>query len=191
MNPGWYVYSCRINCSLPCSEHVSPKYPGAQLHVLLATQTPVPLAHGGLQSTACVRHRALYDMHAGCCCVYKQTSIENLLLRCAIKGVSAKALWRQYFIVMSAMLITRVGQLSKVMPIATMWQCFRINNCKAYTMHMHNIHIYYDWTCQACPHCTWTCRCMFVGRRQMHNYIYIYSTHTIEEMLMIGMHAVS
>ena len=34
-------------CNLPCSEHVPPKYPGAQLHVLLATQTPVPLAHGG------------------------------------------------------------------------------------------------------------------------------------------------
>ena len=37
-------------CNLPCSEHVSPRYPGAQLHVLLATQTPVLLAHGGLQT---------------------------------------------------------------------------------------------------------------------------------------------
>ena len=59
MNPSWYMYSCRINCvqcSLPCSEHASPKYPGAQLHVLLATQTPVPLAHGGLQTTTRVRY---------------------------------------------------------------------------------------------------------------------------------------
>ena len=52
-----------VLCSLPCSEHVSPKYPGAQLQVLLATQTPVPLAHGGLQTTACVRVTALHDVH--------------------------------------------------------------------------------------------------------------------------------
>ena len=59
MNPSWYMYSCRINCvqcSLPCSEHASPKYPGAQLHVLLATQTPVPLAHGGLQTATRVKY---------------------------------------------------------------------------------------------------------------------------------------
>ncbi len=65
-SPSWYMYSCRINCvlcSLPCSEHVSPKYPGAQLHVLLATQTPVPFAHGGLQTTARVRVTALHDVH--------------------------------------------------------------------------------------------------------------------------------
>ena len=76
--PAWIpddtcMYSCRINCvlcSLPCSEHVSPKYPGAQLHVLLATQTPVPLAHGGLQTTARVRVKAFHDVHTGCCCIY-------------------------------------------------------------------------------------------------------------------------
>ena len=52
-----------VLCSLPCSEHVSPKYPGAQLHVLLATQTPVPLAHGGLQTTARVRVIVLHYVH--------------------------------------------------------------------------------------------------------------------------------
>ena len=63
MTPSWMLMRqvevlLTVLCSLPCSEHVSPKYPGAQLHVLLATQTPVPLAHGGLQTTARVRGRA-------------------------------------------------------------------------------------------------------------------------------------
>ena len=68
------VDTCTVHvlCSLLWSEHVSPKYPGAQLHVLLATQTPVPLAHGGLQTTARVRDTALHDVHTGCCCIYIQ-----------------------------------------------------------------------------------------------------------------------
>ena len=71
----WILVDTRtvhVLCSIPCSEHVSPKYPGAQLHVLLATQTPVPLAHGGLQTTARVRDTALHDVHTGCCCIYIQ-----------------------------------------------------------------------------------------------------------------------
>ena len=47
-----------------------------------------------------------------------------------------------------------LGNWSKVMPMATMWQCFRVITCKAYaSMHIMIEHL------QGMPACTWTCLC--------------------------------
>ena len=56
------------------------------------------------------------------------------LLWCAIDGVSAKALWSQCFNENTSNVSyvdnRELGNWSKVMPLATMWQCFRVIMCK-------------------------------------------------------------
>ena len=84
------------------------------------------------------------------------------LLWCAINGVSVKALWRQCFIEstfnFSYVDDRELGNWSKGMPMATMWQCFRVITCKAC------MHIMIELARHA-P-CTWTCLCMTACRTQ-------------------------
>ena len=53
--------------------------------------------------------------------------------------------------------------------------------------YVQSMHAYNDLACKACLHVReLVYACQLVGCRQMHNYIYIYSAHTIGEMLMIA-----
>ena len=101
------------------------------------------------------------------CSNYNYTSREarqrraSLLWR-AINGVSVKALWRQCFIEstfnFSYVDDRELGNWSKGMPMAMMWQCFRVITCKAC------MHIMIELARHA-P-CTWTCLCMTACRTQ-------------------------
>ena len=101
------------------------------------------------------------------------------MLRRTVEGISAKALWHQRFIESTSYVRYvddgELGNWSKVMPMASMWQCFDQGN------YVQSMHAYNDWTCKACLHVH-----ELVHAYQMHNYIYIYSAHTIGEMLMIA-----
>ena len=72
---------------------------------------------------------------------YSATSREAHFLRASLQrhtvdGVLVKVLWRQCFnkaLLMSATYVDdrELSNWSKVMPMATMWQCFRVITCKA------------------------------------------------------------
>ena len=66
------------------------------------------------------------------------------VLRPAVDGLSVKVLWRQCFneSTSNVSYVDDKGNWSKVIPVATMWQCFRVIMCKAYAC----MHAYNDWT---------------------------------------------
>ena len=111
---------------------------------------------------------------------YEMTNIEACLrraslLRRAVDGVSAKALWHQCFnestINVSYVDDRELGNWSKAIPMATMWQCFRVITCKA-CMHACMSELarhacMHAWVnLQGMPACTWSCPYMLVCRMQ-------------------------
>ena len=62
---------------------------------------------------------------------------QAFLLWRVIYGISAKALWCQCFSTSKVSYVDDRGNWSKVLPVVTMWQCFRVIMCKAYAcMHI-------------------------------------------------------
>ena len=91
--------------------------------------------------------------------IYK-TSIDAYLWRASllwrtVDSISVTALWRQCFIESTSNVSyvdeSELGNWSKVMSMATMWQCFRVITCKAWMHAWLNL--------QDIPACTRTWRC--------------------------------